>query len=465
MRRSCRGSCTRWAPRSRVAAIGGRAVRRRQGTAFADGQARRPAAAGKTMLEVDHGAPATAAALSVGGKLLATGGVDRVVRIWRVSNGSLQHELSGHVGQISAIAFSPRGTSLATASTDGIGRIWDIADGQPVSVLSGHANFLDDIAFSPDGEAGRDGELATAPRERGRPRRARRSRRTRATRRPSPRARSARSGLRDRDGQPRRHRANLGRGRPAVAAQSSSISARPSRGSPSRGTGSRLDGDGRRCAGYLIALPHGPAVGVGPRVAARGRRRRPRRPEGGDRRRRRHDHAGGRHHRRAVRPSGGVTSVAFSSDGDARRDREPRSRRPDLGRADRGALLAVLRGHFAVVSDARFSPDGRWVVTAGPTTAGLWDASGAAASSTSSRGTRASCSRSPSPPDGRQIATGGEDGTVRLWPLRDLRRDAGAHRAGRRTARGHGRVADRRGAAALRALTRASGTNRRSCLR
>ena len=34
---------------------------------------------------------------------------------------------------------------------------------------------------------------------------------------------------------------------------------------------------------------------------------------------------------------------------------------------------AALRGHGAVVSDAGFSSDGRWIVTAGPGRAGLWE--------------------------------------------------------------------------------------------
>ena len=34
----------------------------------------------------------------------------------------------------------------------------------------------------------------------------------------------------------------------------------------------------------------------------------------------------------------------------------------------------ILGGHLGTVFDASFSPDGRWVVTAGPTKAGLWDA-------------------------------------------------------------------------------------------
>ena len=39
-----------------------------------------------------------------------------------------------------------------------------------------------------------------------------------------------------------------------------------------------------------------------------------------------------------------------------------------------GALEKTLVGHVAVVRDAAYSPDGRWIVTAGPTRAGLWEA-------------------------------------------------------------------------------------------
>ena len=40
-----------------------------------------------------------------------------------------------------------------------------------------------------------------------------------------------------------------------------------------------------------------------------------------------------------------------------------------------GKALRVLRGHFGSVADARFSPDGRWIVTAGPRSVGVWRAS------------------------------------------------------------------------------------------
>jgi WD40 repeat protein len=67
-----------------------------------------------------------------------------------------------------------------------------------------------------------------------------------------------------------------------------------------------------------------------------------------------------------------VNSVAFSADGSllvtASRDHDAR-----IWDAHTGALVHQLEGHFGSVADARFSPDGRWVVTAGPITAGLWN--------------------------------------------------------------------------------------------
>ena len=41
--------------------------------------------------------------------------------------------------------------------------------------------------------------------------------------------------------------------------------------------------------------------------------------------------------------------------------------------ADTGLELQALLGHIATVSGAAFSQDGRWLVTAGPGTAGVWD--------------------------------------------------------------------------------------------
>ena len=79
-----------------------------------------------------------------------------------------------------------------------------------------------------------------------------------------------------------------------------------------------------------------------------------------------------------------------------------------------GRSLRVLRVHFAAVNDAAFSPDSKWVVTAGPQSGGLWNAR---------TGRLLFLLRGPArrlfsaafDPRGRRVVAGGEDGTVRLY--------------------------------------------------
>jgi WD40 repeat protein len=79
-----------------------------------------------------------------------------------------------------------------------------------------------------------------------------------------------------------------------------------------------------------------------------------------------------------------------------------------------GHVLYRLQGHAGTVNDASFSPDGRWIVTAGPTAAFLWLAATGAheidVSAGTSRLTSVSFSR-----DGKTILSSGADGTVRMY--------------------------------------------------
>ncbi len=74
----------------------------------------------------------------------------------------------------------------------------------------------------------------------------------------------------------------------------------------------------------------------------------------------------------------------------------------------------VLHGHFGPVFGASFSPDDRFVVTAGPITAGLWEtATGHLV--TYLRGPDAPLTSASFSPDGRWILTADRDGTLRLY--------------------------------------------------
>jgi len=108
-----------------------------------------------------------------------------------------------------------------------------------------------------------------------------------------------------------------------------------------------------------------------------------------------------------------VTSARFSSDGrlivTASRDHDA-----IVWDARRGTRVRRLLGHFSTVSDARFSPDGRWIVTAGPGKAGVWDAASGALVYFL-QGNEDILLSAAFDATSRVIVTGGRDGSVRTW--------------------------------------------------
>jgi WD40 repeat protein/serine/threonine protein kinase/DNA-binding SARP family transcriptional activator len=64
------------------------------------------------------------------GNQLAVGIPDGSLKIWDPNTGELQRTLRGHSSWFNKVAFSPDGSTLASANTDGTVRVWDPATGE-----------------------------------------------------------------------------------------------------------------------------------------------------------------------------------------------------------------------------------------------------------------------------------------------------------------------------------------------
>ena len=84
------------------------------------------------------------------GRVLASGGLDKTVRLWNPHTGQLLGSLE-HPATVLAVTFSPDGEMLASASEDNAIRLWDPHGRQLLGTLEGHGKPVYAVAFSADG--------------------------------------------------------------------------------------------------------------------------------------------------------------------------------------------------------------------------------------------------------------------------------------------------------------------------
>jgi WD40 repeat protein len=107
-------------------------------------------ASGASMQRCLHEDKVTAVAFSPDGLFLATGCADARARIWS-ANGTHMLEFA-HDGPVTAVTFSPDGRWLGSAGEDGAARIWNVQSGL-LTMECTHPDIVTSLAFGQDSDS------------------------------------------------------------------------------------------------------------------------------------------------------------------------------------------------------------------------------------------------------------------------------------------------------------------------
>ncbi|ABA23472.1 serine/threonine protein kinase with WD40 repeats [Trichormus variabilis ATCC 29413] len=91
-------------------------------------------------------------AISPDGNTLASGGDDKIIRLWELNTQKLVASFSGHSQAVTSVTFSPQGEILATASDDKTVKLWHLPTSREVFTLNGHTKPVKSVSFSPNGQ-------------------------------------------------------------------------------------------------------------------------------------------------------------------------------------------------------------------------------------------------------------------------------------------------------------------------
>ncbi len=83
---------------------------------------------------------------------LASGGDDKIVRVWEVSSGKELRMLQGHTDRVNSVAWDSQGERLASGSADKTVRVWEAASGKELRVLQGHTDKVNSVAWGSQSE-------------------------------------------------------------------------------------------------------------------------------------------------------------------------------------------------------------------------------------------------------------------------------------------------------------------------
>jgi WD40 repeat protein/biotin carboxyl carrier protein len=102
-----------------------------------------------------HRGPVHSIAVSPDGEMVATGGDDRVIRLWKTETGALLHTLVNHSGPVTSVQFASA-KRLVSAAKDNRLIVWEVEAGKPPHPIGprfeGRGGEVLNLGVSPDGK-------------------------------------------------------------------------------------------------------------------------------------------------------------------------------------------------------------------------------------------------------------------------------------------------------------------------
>jgi guanine nucleotide-binding protein subunit beta-2-like 1 protein len=80
--------------------------------------------------------------------IIVSGGWDKLVKVWSLTNCKLKANLVGHTGYINTVTVSPDGSLCASGGKDGTARLWDLNEGKHLYSLDA-GEIIHSLVFSP----------------------------------------------------------------------------------------------------------------------------------------------------------------------------------------------------------------------------------------------------------------------------------------------------------------------------
>jgi len=81
--------------------------------------------------------------------IIVSGGWDKLIKVWNLTNCKLRTDLPGHSGYINSVTVSPDGSLCASGGKDGTAQLWDLQEGKHLYQLDAN-DEINALLFSPN---------------------------------------------------------------------------------------------------------------------------------------------------------------------------------------------------------------------------------------------------------------------------------------------------------------------------